>query len=237
MKNKVLRGAAVAAITLWLAMSGALAGDAGRMQFRIGGFLPDGDDAFWSDVENTFTLDVSEFDDLILGVSFVHPWGDHFEVGFNVDLYDNTVVSAVDGFVDGAGLPILHDTNLTMLPVSMDFRVLPFGHHRVGKSRQSYRPVLYLGGGIGSVFWEYEEIGEFVDFTTDEIFFDHFVDEGVAFATHALAGIELPFSSGWGVMMEVKRTWADDTPGGDFGGLGKLDLGGTTVSAGATLRF
>ncbi len=237
MNRKIWRAAAVAAITLWLATGSVVAGDAGGMQFRIGGFLLEGDDEFWSDVENTFTLEASDLDDLILGVTFVHPWGDHFEVGFNADFYDSSSASAVDGFVDGFGLPILHDTNLSMLPLSMDFRLLPFGRNRVGKSRQSYRPVLYLGGGIGTIFWEYEELGEFVDFTTDEIFFDHFVDDGVAFSTHALAGIELPFSSGWGVMMEIKQTWADDTPGGDFGGLGKLDLGGTTVSAGATLRF
>ena len=47
---------------------------------------------------------------------------------------------------------------------------------------------------MGLIFWEYEEVGVFVDapVVPEEIFFARFIDDGVAFEVHALAGVEIP---------------------------------------------
>jgi len=99
------------------------------------------------------------------------------------------------------------------------------------------RPAFYLGGGIGVNFFDYEEVGDFVDFSLDEVVFDHFHDSGSAFSAHALAGIEVPVSPAMGLLIEGKYTWADEDLGSDFAGLGNLDLGGTSISVGLSYSF
>jgi len=206
-------------------------------QFRLGGFFPSGDDTFWDDVESTFTLNVSDFNEAIVGFSFVGGFNNNLEAGFNIDFYEATVGSAVRGYVDIDGFPILHDTRLQMMPLTVDLRFLPAGRYRLRGPRQVRQPVFYVGGGIGVTYWEYEEVGDFVDFTDDSIFFDRFTDTGVAFEAHALTGLELPFGRTWSLLFEGRYSWVDDEPGGDFSGLGTLDLGGFAAYVGGSWRF
>lgn len=229
-------------IPVFLFAAAALPAAAGDLppgvQFRIGGFSLAGGGDFWNDIEQTFTLDSGDFDGAVVGVTWVHPWGNHLEVGYNADFYGRTVESAVQGYVDSNGFPIFHDSSLYSVPLTVDMRILPFGRFNDRRhGRHSLQPAFYLGLGAGVNIWEYEEVGDFVDFTNDEIFFDRFEDRGIAFQTHALAGVEIPFGRQWGAMFEVRRSWADDTPDGDFAGLGKLKLGGTSAYVGATARF
>ncbi len=208
-------------------------------QFRLGGFFPSGDSVFWEDVEDTFTLRVSNFNDTIVGFSFVGSFGNHLETGFNIDFYRSTVRSSVRDYVDQAGLPILHDTRLTLTPMTVDVRLLPAGRYRIrgAQGRRVLQPVFYLGGGLGFNYWEYEEVGDFVDFTDESIFFDRFIDTGWAFEAHALAGLELPFGRTWSLLFEGRYSWSEATPGGPFSGLGELDLGGFAAYVGASWRF
>ncbi len=213
-------------------------------QVRLGGFFPDADSDFWDDpiegdgVFNAFTLDDSDFNDGVFGFSLVNGFNNYFEAGFNVDFFDAENVSAVRGFVDQDGFPILHDSRLRMVPLSIDLRVLPTGRYGArGGGRFVSRPVFYLGGGIGVTYWEYEEIGDFVDQTTDEIFFDRFIDSDWAFTTHALAGLEFPVAPTWSLFFEGRYQWVDDEVGGDFAGLGDIDLGGAYAFVGASFRF
>jgi len=214
----------------------------GAIQFRLGGFFPQGGGEFWKENEEVFTLDIGDFRSTIFGITFMMPVSNHVEVGFNADFYNETVVSAYRGFVDQAGFPILHDTMLRQIPLVADIRLLPGGRHGVRGSRSQFRvrhPVFYLGGGIGVNYWEYEEIGDFLDFGLDPpvIFFDRFIDDGFAFSAHAVAGIELPVGPNWGLLFEGRYTWSDDELDGDFAGLGSLDLDGASALVGASIHF
>jgi hypothetical protein len=212
----------------------------GAVQFKFGAFLPEGGGQFWDDTEAIFRHDAGDFEDFTFGFSYVSALGNHMEVGLNIDFYDAHVFSAYRDYIDEDGFQIFHDTSLSMIPVSADIRILPFGRFggRGNAGRiQVRQPVFYFGGGIGMNFFEYEEIGDFVDFTSDEIFFDHFQDSGVSFSTHVLAGIEIPISPTMGLMFEGKQTWTDEELGSDFSGLGELELGGTTFFGGITYNF
>lgn len=207
-------------------------------QFRIGGYFPRGDSDFWLDTEQTFTLDHSDFNEAIVGISFVGSFGNHLEAAFNADFYDATVVSAVRGFVDEDGFPIFHDSTLRLTPLTVDVRFLPAGRYRVRSGgRYVKQPVFYIGGGGGLALWEYEEVGDFVDFSDDSIFFDRFKDDGVAFEAHALAGVELPLGRTWSLLFEGRYSWVDDNLGRDFAGLGEIDLGGLSTYLGGSWRF
>jgi hypothetical protein len=208
------------------------------LQFRLGGFFPDGDSEFWDDAEETFTQDVSDFDDTIFGITVTRAFSNNLELGFNIDFYEGEGRSAVRDFVDQDGFTILHDARLEMVPITVDLRLIPGGRFRQRPGgRQVLKPVWYIGGGLGVNWWEYEEVGDFVDFTDNSIFFDRFYDDGVAFEVHALTGFELPLGPTWSLLFEGRYMWTDDEPGGDFEGLGELDMSGPSVYLGGSIRF
>lgn len=218
--------------------SRAQGGDA-AFQLRLGGAFPRGDSVFWKDVEDTFSLSVADLNSAIVGMSFVGSLANHLEVGLNLDFYRAEAPSTVRGWIDGAGFPIEHDTRLSLIPMTVDLRILPGGRYKIRgpEGRRVKQPVFYLGGGVGFQYWEYEEIGDFVDFADQSIFYDRFVDNGWAFEAHALAGLELPLGRIWSLMFEGRYSWSEATPGGPFEGLGELDLGGFAAYVGASWRF
>ena len=214
-------------------------GDA-AFQIRLGGFFPRGDSDFWRDTEERFTIRPGDFDAFQLGFTYVHSVNNNFEVGLNLDLYNETQISQERDFVDEFGLPILHDTTLQMVPISVDFRLIPGGRYRLrGGGRRVLQPVFYIGGGAGVNFYEYEEIGDFVDDFVDppEVFPSRFVADGAAFSAHALAGLEMPMGGPFSVMLEGRYTWAEDDLDDDFAGFGDIDLGGPSVFVGGAFRW
>jgi len=211
------------------------------VQIRLGGFFPEGGGPLWGDVEDRFTLDADDFNDGMLGFTFLTGWSNHWEIGANVDFYSETILSEERDFVDLSGLPIFHDTQLEMVPASVDVRYLPWGRYRSRpRGVRVLKPAFYVGAGLGFNIWEYEEFGDFVD-DTDPLdpflFFDHLTEEGVAFQAHVLAGIELPLGPRFNLLFEGRRTWADDELEDELGALDRIELGGTSVFVGGAFRF
>lgn len=211
-------------------------------QIRLGAFMPAGDSGFWEDTEDVFTLDVSDFDDFMLGLTFVRPVSNEVEIGINVDFYEEKVLSEYRDYVDEAGFAILHDTELSLIPLTADIRFIPGGRYRIRPGgRHIVKPIFYLGAGLGLTLWEYEEYGDFLDFTFDppEIFLGRFVDEGVAFEAHVLGGVEIPVSRMTNLLLEARFSASEDDLGGDFAGLPEtdLDLGGSSIYGGLSFRF
>ena len=210
------------------------------IQLRFGAFFLEGGGELWDSNEEVFTLDASDFDDFIFGLSWVHSFTNHVELGVNLDFYGETVLSQYRDYVDSDGFRIYHDTSLDLVPLTADVRFLVGGRHRIrAKGRRVVKPVFYVGGGIGAIFWDYEERGDFLDFTEDPlvIFPGRFQDDGSALEIHALAGVELPMGRATSFLLEARYSKADDDLGGDFSGLGEIELGGTAVYGGFSFRF
>ena len=211
-------------------------------QIRLGNFSLEGDSDFWDATEDVFTLEASDFDDFILGLTYVHSISNQMELGVNWDFFEETELSAYRDFVDSAGFAILHDTELSMAPLTVDVRFIPGGRYRIRPGgRHIPKPLFYIGVGGGLNFWEYQEFGDFLDLTLDppEIFLDHFSDDGVAFEAHALAGVEIPVGRGSNILFEGRYSKSEDDLGGDFSELLEtdLDLSGTSIYAGFSYRF
>lgn len=224
-------------------------GEAGinrAFQFRLGGMFPAGESELWEGNEELFTLDVSDFDGAVVGLTYLNSVNNSLEMGLNVDFFGETVRSQYQlnctpdlTCQDENGLPILHDTDFSIVPLTFDVRVIPGGRYRIRGSRHVLKPVFYVGAGLGMSLWEYEEVGEFIDFFADpaEIVPGRFKDSGAAFEFHVLAGVELPVGVRSNLLLEARRGWADDDLGDDFAGLGEIDLGGTSIYGGVSVRF
>jgi hypothetical protein len=250
MKRTILALAATTLLVLVAAVPAAAQsghpGPAGwqraMFQLRLGMFMPSGDSDFWDATGEVFTLDSSDFDDFILGFSYIHSVNNEVEIGVNVDFYEERVRAEYRDFVDSAGFPILHDTELELIPFTVDVRFLPGGRYRIRPGgRYVMKPVFYIGAGAGLNLWDYEEVGDFLDFGFDppEIFGDRFIDDGVAFEVHALAGVEVPVGQSTNLLLETRYSVSDDDLGGDFAGLAdtELDLGGSSFYGGLSFRF
>lgn len=243
MKRILGLGAIAATVFLAAPAPAADPGSDGAFQFRLGWFFPGGSGPVWDSIERDFTLSHSDFNGPIGGVGYVGSINNYLEFGVGVDLYAQSQTSADRAFVDQNGLPILHDTRLSMLPLSADFRVLPMGRYSQRGTSGRYRakhPVLYLGGGVGLNYWEYEEVGDFVGTDVNNtIFFDRLKDSGIDFEKHLMLGVELPVAPNWNLTFEARQSWAEAKLAGPFTGIydGNLDLGGTSVFFGGALRF
>ena len=238
-----LAAAVIAAATLLTVGPAAAAppGTDGAFNFRLGGFFPTGHGDFWATNEAAFTLDHSDFNGLIGGVGYTASINNYFEFDVNADFYSATNRSEERCCWDLYGYPILHDTRLTEFPLSFGFRVLPAGRFaRRGAEGKHYvrRPAFYIGGGIGMNYWQYEEQGDFLA-TDGYPTYARFVATGLAFQTHAMIGMEFPVAPEWNITFEVRQSWAEATPGGEFTYIndGSLDLGGTSIFVGGSLRF
>ena len=216
-------------------------GREGAFNFHFGGYFPKGGGDFWDANEAAFTLDHSDFNGLSGGVGYTASINNYIEFDFDATLYGASNTSADRNFVDQNGFAILHDSRLSMYPVTVSFRVLPagrFGKRGTDGTHYVRRPVPYLGFGIGGEYWQYEEEGDFV--ASDlSVVYDRFIASGVAFEKHAMVGIEFPVAPAWNITFEVRQSWAEATPGGAFAVVnpGRLDLGGTSVMLGGSLRF
>jgi hypothetical protein len=247
--RRAIIGSTLFVLTLFVLSAPALAqpGPPGRsFQFRFGGFFPAGGGDLWDDNEIVFTQDISDFNDFFWGMSFVAPVNNHLEVGFNVDFYDSTASSAYREFFDDNFFPIFHDTTLDTVPFTIDARWFPAGRYRIRSGgRRVLRPAFFLGAGIGANFWEYEEVGEFIDCSFGcgpldppaPILPGRFKDSGTAFQTQLSTGLELPLNPSFAVVLEGRYAWSSDAMSGDFAGFGDIELGGASLFIAASFRF
>ncbi len=240
MKRILWAAAVVTVLALAAPAEAASHGTDGAFTFRLGGFFPSGDSSFWQANEQAFTLDHSDFNGAIGGVGYTAAINNYVEFGVAIDFYSQTQRSA-DRIPDVNGNPILHDTRLAISPLTADIRVLPGGRYKQSGHDGRYRarrPVPYLGAGIGLDYYQYEEVGDFVA-TDNSIVFDRFQTSGLEFETHVMLGIEFPVSPQWYITLEARQSWAKATPGGAFATInpGSLDLGGTSVFVGGSIRF
>ncbi len=192
------------------------------ISLSLGGFAVTGEDArVDGDVlfenRDILAFDVKDFNTGSVGLDWLLPVGEFFEVGAGVGFTSRTVPSVYADFVNRDGSEIEQDLKLRIVPMSVTARVLPFGRSR------GVQP--YLGGGLGIFSYRYSEVGEFVDFTDRSVFTDRFVASGTEIGPVALAGIRFPLGDIWSLGGEVRYQKAEADLSDDFLGP-KLDLGG-----------
>jgi hypothetical protein len=254
--RRLFAAVAIVVATLFAVGPAAAAppGQDGGFNFRFGGFFPTGSSDFWEYKETYYTLDHSDLNGVTGGVGYTAAINNYFEFDVNADFYAASIRSADRFITDQDQFPIFHDSRLAIFPVTVGFRVLPAGRYaRRGPEGKHYvrRPVPYFGAGIGMSYWQYEEEGDFgfFDPTPTEpdrvsIFYDRLKDSGLAFEKHAMLGIEFPVAPEWNITLEVRQSWAEASLSDLFpstalgpGSPHRLDLGGTSVFLGGSLRF
>ena len=200
------------------------------LRFRVGLFQPDGKSQYWDDTESLFSGDASDFEDTLGGIDYRMGLGDHLSLLISASDYSGQDHRTYLDYTDGVGDEIRHTASLdiTSLTAGLVLRFAP---------NAAVSPYVGAGGGLYS--WTLEERGRFIDFGTQnlDLFRDDFKDDGDTFGYYFQAGLEIPLGAGWALFAEGRWHQADDELSGDFDGLGKLDLSGREISAGASWTF
>ena len=172
----------VLGLTVWVASAAPTTAQT-FAQFRLGAFFPTAESAFWEDN----VLDGEDFIGVAGGATLLHGLNDQLAVGLNFDVSEKTVTISQR---HSSAFPVFSDTTLVRVPMMIDLRFVPGGFYDAAGSgpvrHLRRKPAFYIGGGIGALYWEYEELGEFVGGIDDRtVFFDRLADDGVALAAHA----------------------------------------------------
>ena len=193
------------------------------INLSLGGFAVRGEDARADgDVlvanREIFAFDIKDFNSGSVGLDYLLPIGEFFEVGAGIGLTSRTVNSVYDDYVNRDGSEIEQDLRLRIVPMTLTARILPFGRSR------AVQP--YVGGGLGVFNYRYSEVGEFVDFSdNNSVFNDRFVATGTELGPVAVAGIRFPVGDRFSLGGEVRYQKAEADLSNDFLG-DTLDLGG-----------
>lgn len=200
-------------------------------RFDLGSFEPRGDSQYWEDKEFDFTTTPGDFEDIEFRFEWIKFLSDHLGLAVSASVYEAADTAEYERFEDQFGGAIRHRTDLEISSFSVGLVV-----HLTQRDKVVV-PYLGLGGGVWA--WSLTEAGDFIDFGAAdlEIFNDYFYDEGTAFGYYWRAGLEIPLAPNWALYAENRWQRVDDELGGDFEGLGDLDLSGETIAAGLSVSF
>lgn len=205
--------------------------ETGELRFRVGLFEPEGDSQYWEEKFVDFTGSTSDFEDLTFGIDYQWRMGPSSSIMFGGAWYEGSSTNAYRDWVDADGNAIRHLTELQTWELTVAWVA------SLGQPRSAIRPYLGVGGGL--LGWELIEVGDFIDFGSDDlpIVRTGYRSDGTTYLLFAVAGLDFRLGPGWSFFAEARWRDADDTLGDDLADLGKLDLSGLEYSGGLSFRF
>ena len=206
-------------------------GNQQSVRLRLGLFTPEGDSDFFDQTAFDFTGEAQEFEDAVAGIDYVYQMQSNFGLMLSADYFEGQQDQSYRDFEDNHGNRISHTSTLEITPLTVGLVV------RLAPERSPVVP--YVGAGGGIYAWRYRESGDFIDFggSTLPVFSDTLEDTGAVLGYYVMAGLEIPISPYFSVFGEGRWDKADDELGGDFDGLGTLDLSGRRVMGGLAWHF
>ena len=156
-----------------------------------------------------------------------------------VEFSRQTIGSEYRRFLDNRGEPINQKTTLSQTDVSGSVRIALLDRGR-SISRLAFVPraiAPYAGAGAGVYFYEFKQIGDFVDFATLRVFPDVFRSQGWTPSAHVFGGTEVRLRRQLFLDVEGRYVWAHGDLGPDFVGFDGIDLDGFRLSTGVSIVF
>jgi hypothetical protein len=171
--------------------------------------------------------------ELALGVT------EQLEVAIAVGYQSGSVYSEYRDWVDTDNLPINQTTTLKQIPAVASLKFYPFPRGRqIGRFAwvpRTFNP--FVGGGIGFVSYDFEQVGDFVDYETLDIYYDRITSGGESFLARAQAGFNVSLGNQFVLTFEGRYNWSDTPMEGGFVGFDNIDLDGLQAIGGLAIRF
>lgn len=186
-----------------------------------------------------FTVDRGDFDGFTFAADLSFRAASRFDIMLGAGYAGTSAPSESRDFIGTDDLPIRQNTSFRRVPVTASVKayLTPRGRSIGRFAWIPTRYALYVGGGVGAMWYRFQQEGEFVDPGTLAIYEDELTSSGWTPEGHALAGIEYSLSPRFALTGEGRYTWASADLGRDFTGYDRIDLSGFAATAGVAVRF
>jgi len=206
---------------------------------RFGYAVPRAGSEVFDLTREQLTVDKSDFNALSFSGEVAVRATGRLDVALNMGYEKSSTRSEFRDWVDQDDLPIEQTTAFSRVPLTLGAKayLLERGR-RISRFAWIPRKVApWVGAGGGVVWYEFEQTGDFVDFDTEEIFFENFRSAGASPAGYLAAGVDLSLSPRWVVTTEARYTLAKAEMDRDFVGFDDIDLAGLRAGVGIAVRF
>lgn len=188
-----------------------------------------------------FTLDRAGFRSPTVGFDLAFVVGPRTELLFGLMPASSRVASEYREWVDGDDKPIEQTTAYQRAPLTASVRYYLVDRGRaIGSTAWIPATIVpFVGAGVGTVRYSFEQVGDFIDVATLAVRPDRLTSRGWAPVLQASGGVQYNLSRRLLFTGELRylRGSADaSTPNRDYIGY-RLDLSGLTTLVGFTLRL
>jgi len=201
--------------------------------------MPSAGSDIFSFTTSTLTVNRGDFRSGDVGASLAFTLRPRLDFVIDVAYSGMDKGSEFRNYVDNSGNPIQQSTSFTRTPITLSAK-----YYLTGRGRQIGRYAWipdhvapYVGAGVGMMYYEFTQRGDFVDDSTLAVFNDEFHSGGWTPMAQLLAGAEWSLGKSWALLTEARYLTASAALSGDFSGFHRIDLSGVTTSAGLIVRF
>jgi len=211
----------------------------GAFVVRAGFDQPFANSDIFSYVTNDFTLRKSDFRGLSLDGELHAQLGPRTGLIFGLGWSGSKRTSEYRNFVDNDSLPIEQTTSFERVPLTVGLRYYltppgaAIGHLAWVPSR--FAP--YVGGGIGAMWYQFRQTGDFINFSNMSVYRDVLKSSDWTLTAHVNAGVDVSLGSRTFFTTEARYTWARGPVGADFSGFHRIDLSGLALTFGVGYRM
>lgn len=188
---------------------------------------------------DSLTVDRSDFNTFHLGGEVALRVADRWDVALSAGWAGSENRSEYRNWVDNNNLPIEQETTFHTVAVSLGAKYFLTDRGRsIGRfAWVPARLTPYVGAGAGVVYYEFEQVGDWVDFQTLDVVFDELRTEGTGPAAYLAAGANLSLGTHVLLTGEARYTLANGPVEGSYAGFDRIDLAGLQLAAGLGFRF
>jgi outer membrane protein W len=211
----------------------------GAFVVRAGFDQPRARSDIFSFVTDQLTLRKSDFGGLSLAGEITAHASQRTDVIFGIAWSGTRTGSEYRDYVDNNDLPIEQTTSFERVPLTVGIRhyLVPpgeaVGHLAWVPSR--YAP--YVGAGIGAMWYQFRQTGDFIDLNTMNVFPDTYKSSDWTLTAHVNAGVDVSVGPRTFFTTEARYTWARGPVGADFSGFQRIDLSGLALTFGVGYRM
>ena len=209
------------------------------VKFETGYGLHVANSDFFDFTRERLTVGKRDFDGPYIGGEIAFRANERWDVALGIGLVQSSVDSEFRDWVDLDDNPIEQVSEFRIVPVTLSAK---YYFHDRGRSVGRFawvpsRLTPYVGAGVGVVSYRFEQVGDFVDFETLDVFFDRFISRGEAALFRGLAGVSVSLGSQFELSGEARYSLASAEMSLDFESFDALDLSGFQGVVGIAVRF
>ena len=206
---------------------------------RIGYAVPRADSEIFDFTREELTVEKGDFNAVALGADLGIRLSDRIDLALGLGYENSQIDSESREFIGTDDLPILQTTDFRRVPFTVGLKAyLTERGRRI--SDLAWIPgkfAPFVGGGVGFMWYEFEQEGEFVDYETLDIFYDYFSSSNGSPLAYLTAGFDYSLGLRWILTAEARYSWASADMGPSFVGFDKIDLNGFRAAFGFSVRL